>query len=341
MEAKLALKKGIDFLKEHQFHNGQFACYFYNYNQGNGFYAFESNTFATSIIALCLLACREEDHVNEILDKADNFILYQKMGLGVWCYSSKCNIAYKYCPPDVDTTSIVSSYLEERNKLDFNNKEVFRLNVSKNGLLYTWMHFNPKAFFKRDTRWIFLRPFKRLNNTLKFYATFDMPINDVNFPININVLHYLGPSKLTQPIIDLMVKNISELNDFNGFKWYKEHSIVLYFISKCYKYNITDLENVRLILIKKTETRIEKTTIHKMTPLDLSFYISALQNLNCKNHDLITKLVNQLIILQMPNGSWEKIPLYGGYYGHWESEEITTAFAVEALAKYLRSFKNA
>ena len=62
--------------------------------------------------------------------------------------------------------------------------------------------------------------------------------------------------------------------------------------------------------------------------------------------------VSRLLLLQQPNGSWPGAPLYhggrarlpGGAFApvhpdtpHWGSEALTTAFAVEALARFVQA----
>lgn len=329
-----SINGGIHYLKEHQFHNGQFPSYMYCTNFEHPFYLYESNTFTTGLIVQCLLEFKDNDVVRDMLDKADYFLIHQKMHYGLWQYLSRDNLAFPITPVDIDTTSIVSDYLTQRGKSDyFENLDSFRLFKNREGLFKTWIYSDLKMLFNEQTRRFLFRYYRRYFSAKKFYKQFHMGPNDVSMPINWNVLHYLGKCELTQPIINKTVELVNNNVDFNSFRWYRYNYISLYFLCRNFRHDIIEFEALKPVLINVILGNLSNGQFEDLNELAVSMYLSSLIRLNYSGPE-IDELAFKIVSFQQANGSWKLCEVFGADFGEFLSESMTTVIAIESLSLY-------
>lgn len=340
-----AIEKGISFLAEHQFHHGEFCVY-----MGEGDYLEkwcipDSTTFTSAMIGTLLLPLKEDPTVENMLKKIVPFLQYQKMRGGVWNYFTKWHKLFSICPPDIDSTVCISSFLKDMNAPFPDNISMLLANRNKKGLFYTWftMRFSLNKY-KGVTYWkLILRELKHPIKSMMLWRKGLCKRTDIDIVVNANVLFYLGFNKYTAPIINLLVKTINEEKENSCDKWYKNPFEAYYFISRNYKNGITELDLVRNLITERILASAQDDGRLGISPLDTALGISTLINFNYTNHYVLDKSTDYLIKNQAANGSWRIEALCGSGYVSpvvWGSEELSTAVSLEALALY-RKYKAA
>lgn len=328
-----ALEKGISFLHEHQLPNGEFVCYYAPDETMREWTVPDSTVFPTAVIASCLLSLNSVPKVKEILDNAVTFLTYQMMYGGVWNFFTKWNPLFSYSPADLDDT-VFASYVLKTLNVDFpDNRSIILQNRSKEGLFFTWVvtRLNSKA-----ASWkIVARELKRPLKSLIFWFKHEGGRNDIDVVVNANTLFYLGATEETKPVINYLLQVLYNNEEEHSDKWYKDAGLFYYFLSRNYV-KIKELEPAKLIIINR---------INLMVNVDGSFGKSAFSNalailtlINFNQHDeSLSKAVQSLLQAQDEFGSWRRnIFFYSGPSKTvgWGSEEITTAFCIQALASY-------
>jgi hypothetical protein len=69
------------------------------------------------------------------------------------------------------------------------------------------------------------------------------------------------------------------------------------------------------------------------TPLSTALAASVLQTF-APDSPALVKAIEYILGRQQNDGSWEACPFYCGEREFWGSEELTTAFCIEVLARY-------
>jgi hypothetical protein len=137
----VSIAKGIDFLEEHQLHNGEFINYFSTSEDLTKNCINYSITYATSFACHSLSFLSKNDKVKKIISKASDF-LYSQLYYGVWNYSANYHHLYNLVPFDVDSTSLAATAV--LNALggysgDTVTAKLLLANRDKKGLFYTWI----------------------------------------------------------------------------------------------------------------------------------------------------------------------------------------------------------
>jgi hypothetical protein len=160
---------------------------------------------------------------------------------------------------------------------------------------------------------------------------------DVDAVVNANVLFYLGRRVGTQAVIDHLLQVLRADGEASCDKWYDNAFAIWYFFSRALR-GITT-EAGELIAAKVRAARPANA---------LESALAACAALNAGERPAIEALLTQ----QLASGAWPAAPLYHGGRRrrrdgsfdaphpdtpHWGSEELTTAFCIEALARSLET----
>jgi hypothetical protein len=161
----------------------------------------------------------------------------------------------------------------------------------------------------------------------------------VDAVVNANILYYLGKRKETDAIIHHLIHVIKENKEDDCDKWYRSTLIVYYFISRNIPAGISELKEIQPELIKRILSKSLKNGSFGDSELETAVAISSLIFLKYHGPE-VEHGINHLIKTQSERGNWKR---WGVYFSGkkklqcWGSEELTTAFCLEALALYENS----
>lgn len=332
-----AVINGVNYLHQHQFPNGEFCIYISGDDPMTGGCTPDSNVFPTAIISHCLLPLSAMPQVDEMLEKSARF-LYDQMGWGAsWNYYTKYHALRSICPSDVDDTCYAAAFLSAR-KVDFPEAATRPLvlsNRNKEGLFYTWFTFRLRWNTNRDY-WRLVKP--ELKQPLKsfiFWLKNECGRYDVDGVVNANVLYFLRDTEVTQPVIRFLLQIIADKKEDDCDKWYRNPLSVYYFISRNYDAGIRKLEPARQPVIDRILAKAQQDGRLGSTVLDTALAACTLLNFHYKG-EALDRAIAFLLATQRETGEWERWRLYGGPSMSigWGSEELTTGFCLEALARY-------
>lgn len=319
-QINIALERGIDFLKQNQLPYGEFRTYL-SLDKGMTSSTFDSSPFVTALV-LYALRFVPESQVRGIKQKAAQFLASEAEKGEVWRYCSSRNPNHKRLPPDLDCIACVASALRNHYspllyKLLFgSNTQLILNNRNEQGLFYTWLGSLPAG-------------------------------NDVDSVVNANVLFYLDDSKKTQAVSDYLNQIVLKDQEEGSYPYYLNNLTLHYFISRAYVEGVSSLKPSQDAIITKTISRQENGDMNR------AMAICTLLNYQYNDTAFVDPEINRLLASQGEDGSWSKAAFYRGCFwsedegknGHWQpcywgSEELTTAFCLEALGKYKLSYSS-
>jgi hypothetical protein len=334
-----SILKGVKYLYDHQYPNGEFCCYIGNEDEMKMCIT-HSNVFPTSLISQSILHLRYLPEVNQILEMAAAFLQYQSMRAGVWNNFTILNPLFPICPPDVDNTACASKVLQELNKGFQPNEEILLANRNKSGLFYTWFTFRPSLVPIKDFWLLNLRALKRPLSYLLFWRKTEAGRYDIDAAVNANVLFYLGWNEKTAPIVPYLLDIIDREKEGDCDLWYRNPFIIYYFISRNYEAGVQQLEPAKEKMIERLLKTAQNNGAFGDGVLDTALGIITL--INCGYYSpVLDAAVQYLTGQQQSSGGWIRWAVYYGgpkkrlCYG---SEEMTTGFCLEALSLYRKKF---
>jgi hypothetical protein len=159
--------------------------------------------------------------------------------------------------------------------------------------------------------------------------------SDVDMAVNANVILYLGENERTPAACKELTKIIIENSEGNASKFYSDTLAFYYILSRAYFYGARSLEQAAALVPERIARR-QKTDGSFGNALRTA--LAACSLLNCGQAEAagLREAVRHIAATQAADGSWPRAALYSGpnkvaWFG---SEELTTAFCVEALARY-------
>lgn len=335
-ELSKSIERGINYLFEHQYPNGEFCCYYAPDDKMKEWCVPDSTVFPAALISACLLPMRNYPQAEKILSSAASFLNYQVMEGGVWNFFTKWNPLFKLSPADADDT-VFASYVLKSLKIDFqDNTAILFGNRNSKGLFYTWFVLRP-TFNTSKTYWkTMARELKRPLNSLLFWLKHECERNDVDAVVNANILFYFGIREETKSIVPYLLNLVANNTAANNDHWYKNPFTFYYFLSRNYK-TVAALEPARKTVIERICNTLNDDGSFGDSIMDNALAISTL--INFGYHDaILTKAVQLLISSQTESGCWERnIFFYAGNSKAvgWGSEEIVTAYCLEAIHSYM------
>jgi hypothetical protein len=330
-----AVSKGVSYLKQHQFPNGEFCCYIGHEDSMKDTVP-DANNFPTSLICYSLLKLAYLPEVTQILQLSASFLQFQSMRAGVWNNFTMAHKYFKICPADVDNTACASIFLRAFKREYVANEEILLCNRAKSGLFYTWYTFRPNTVWNKDYWILLLREFRFPLSTYLFWTKNEPEKNDIDGAVNANVLFYLGEKESTAPIINYMINIIADQKENDCDKWYRNPFTIYYFFSRAFHSGIPSLEPVKNPIIQRIIDNANENGSLGKSVLDTALGIISLIKLDYQGR-ILKDAVQYLLTSQQQYGEW---PRWGLYYGGpkqdqcYGSEEITTGFCLEALALY-------
>ena len=333
-----AINRGVQYLYHHQFPNGEFCAYVANDAPMQLWTATDSTVFPTALISAALLSLEELPKVDEILKKATFFFECQMHKGGVWNHFTNRHSLRALCPFDVDDTACVSAVFRDRgiNWPLPSNVPLLLANRSSNGLFYTWYVLRFRWIQNRTYWRICLKEALHPVKSFFFWRTGEARRADIDAVVNANVLYYLGESQHTKPIIQYLIRIIEEHREDNCDTWYRNPYAVYYFMSRNHYVGCHGLDPIKAPIIERILQSAKPDGSLGENLLDTA--LAACTLLNFRHHSpMLKQAIQHLISKQRDTGEWERWILYWGgpkLLLGWGSEELTSAFCLEALSRY-------
>lgn len=331
-----AIEKGIAYLFQHQYPNGEYCCYMAPDTAMQEWSVPDTTVFPAALIMCSLSILKGNPKVDGMQERSAGFLQYQSMRGGVWNHFTKWHQLFPFCPPDVDNTVYASKALQLLGKEYMDNHALLLANRNSKGLFYTWYALRPNKVWNKTFWMLLLREFKHPVTSFFFWRRNECTRYDIDGVVNANVLFYLGLNEDTKPIIPFLLNIIEQHKEDDCDKWYRNPITFYYFLSRNFNTGIPELDTCkaevisRILSIAKEDGSIGESALE--TALSLSVLI------NSGHQSAVTEhAANYLIRTQTPTGEWARYALF--YSGPkremcWGSEELTTAFCLEALKKY-------
>lgn len=333
-----SISKGLDYLYHHQYPNGEFCVYISGDDAMQKWSYPDSNIFASALIGSCLLYLKDFPKAEEILNKMAVFLRYQMGRGGTWNHYTNQHSLRSLCPQDVDDTACVSFFLEKRN-ITFpkaHNSSLLLANRKGDGTFYTWFTLRPQLNLNKTYWRLALKECLHPLKSFFFWRRMECGRFDVDVVVNANVLYYLGDTEGTQPVIKLLLDTIADHKENSCDKWYRNSFSVYYFISRNYYAGISKLEPVKKPITERILSKVNNDGSIGESIADTAFAVCSLLNLNFKGNEL-AKAVHFILRSQKETGEWARRRIYYGgpkKITGFGSEELTTAFCLEALERY-------
>lgn len=326
-----AITRALDFLERSQLGDGSFAVMTSVDPAMTTGCTPDPSVFPTALIAQSLGGVPA---AAGLLGRALDFLTAEQDKHGLWRHWTGAHPYCRQLPPDLDDTCCASHALQAGGRSPPKNREILLANRQRRGLFQTWVtpRLRPVASV---VHWRATLPQLLHAPTLAlFFRRTSARPDDVDAVVNANTLHYLGLSEATRPVADHLLDILRRNREGHCDKWYENPFAIWYFFSRALHGAVPEASEIII-------GRLDAARPENM----LETALALLTRLNCGDRpggDAITALLAG----QMTSGAWPRAALYHGGRRrlgdgsfapphpdtpHWGSEELTTAFCIQAL----------
>lgn len=311
-EADESLRRALGYLRAHQLPHGEFATYVANdpgYREG---VRLDSAVFGTTFVLWALHFVRDLG-VDDLASRALDFLEAEVGEAGIWGYWSTHN--EKVICPDLDDTSCVSHALQLWGRTVPDNRDIFLDNRNEAGRFRTWIR-RPLRQPKQDQRTM-------------WPAFNDAQMEEVDCVVNSNVLLYLGHDAQTDDAVTYLRGMVEQQRALDQDVYYLTPLAFPYALSRATYGGVQALSSCRdPVLAQMMQHRRPDGSFGD--PLATGLAACTMLNFGV-DHDILGPTLGALRGMQRDDGAWDRVPFFTG--PHCGSEEITTAFAIEALGR--------
>lgn len=299
----------------------------------------DPSVFPTALMAQSLAFAPD---AASLVQRAAAFVTAQMGKYGLWKHWTHDHPHVKQLPPDLDDTCCASVVMRNSGRPFPDNHALLLANRDKRGLFYTWM--TPRA------RWSGLAHLKvtlpQLRHGFTLYLFFkhtSATPADVDAVVNANALFYLGDFEGRELVVDHLLGILRQGSESFCDKWYDNPFVVWYFLSRA-------LAGVAPEAGELITQRL--ASANPTNALESALAICCLMDWQQASVD---DRIAALLALQLDTGLWPCAPLYHGGRlrqadgsfaaphpdtPYWGSDELTTAFCIEALSRWLKEFSS-
>lgn len=330
-----ALEAALAFLASRQLPGGEFPVLAWDPYIPGGQMT-DPSVFPTAVIAWSLSFCPEAE---PLCVRARHFLEGEMDRHGLWRHWSRANPRHRELPPDLDDTSCAASFLAKRGSKPLPNRSILLANRDRSGLFHTWIVPRPQWRGARHLR-VTLPQLKHLPTLWLFFRNTAAAPGDVDAVVNANCLHYLGDFEGRRAVVDHLLAVLADGRESVCDKWYDNPFVVRYFLSRA----LAGAGDEALEIL-----RGRMASQRPSSGLETALAICAWFNCGLEPPE---GLMDSLLSAQLGSGAWPLAAFYtggrarlpDGTFGEtrpdmtrWGSEELSTAVAVEALGRALRS----
>jgi hypothetical protein len=332
--AREALDKALAFLDRAQLPSGEFRVVTSLRRDMAGDCEPDPSIFPTALVAHALSFAPEAAAMKQ---RALAFLLTQRDRHGLWRHWTTDHPFFRQLPPDMDDTSCVSAALAAAGSTEVADPMLLLANRNRDGMFLTWIM--PRA------RWtglahlrVTLPQLRHLATLWFFFKKTSAAPGDVDAGVNANCLHYLGDFPGHERVVARLVDILRRDGEADADKWYENPFVLWYFFARALGSRSAE---GRDLLLAKLDAAAPANA------LELALSVAARRYCEATPRE---SLISALIAAQSPDGSWPRAPVYFGGRErrrdgslapahpdtpHWGSEELTTGFSIEALARSL------
>lgn len=325
-ELEQSLVQAIEFLTDNQLEDGEFPTYSNDAQSET-----DSSPFVTALVlySLSFLAWDNfQNKVKSVTDQGLKFLVREMEQGGLWRYWSSKNKRHAQIPPDLDDICCISHLLKLNNLSIPKNRSIILGNRDRVGLFYTWVV--PRSLQSLSLNIITIG--KALSHSDQLWQLTNK--DDVCCVVNANVLLYLGETLQTEQSLEYVIDTVLSGKEEERSAFYNHKLSFYYMLSRAYFNGVTSLNVVKTPII---------TQIGNLQQADGSYgneLLTALAICTLINFNYVVpsldKAIQFLLNAQQSDGSWPRIPMYGGQLdkNFFGSAALTTGFCIEALARY-------
>jgi hypothetical protein len=295
-----AVDRALEFLVSAQLRHGEFKAYGCADHDLRGKRHFDSSPFATSLVVLSLRFVNDL-RAASMIDRAVAFLSREMIGEGLFRYYSSRNP--KHIPFDLDDTVCASLALRDAHPLIAWGANLERIiaNRDPGGRFYTWLDIPPAS-------------------------------NSIDAVVNTNVICYLGQRFETRAACQYVVDLVRQHRERGSYRYYLSDLALYYGMSRAYAHGVESLGEARDAVVEKIE-RLRRSDGSFGDELATAWAICVLLCFKDGRDAALDEALAFLECRQEGNGSWRALAAYRGPAPYYGSEELTTAFCLEALAR--------
>lgn len=330
-----SLERGVGFLHERQLPSGEFTCYLSTDPTLRADRRADSSPFPTALIAYSL-GFVGSPRARTMLDRAVTFLRSEMEGPGMWRYWTRAHPHHSVIPADLDDVACASFVLRRQGVPFPSNEALILANRDRRGRFHTWVA--PRVPLPRSPAWwrVALWQWSNPPKAYYFWKLNECAPGDVDGVVNANVLLYLGERRETLAASDYLAEILRDGREDDCDKWHLNRFTFYYVVARAHQAGVSSLGALREEIVRRITQRARPDGAIGDTELDTALAACALLAWESSPPEL-ERAVAHLLARQGQDGGWPATMMwYGGpkRYCGWGSEELTTGFCLEALARY-------
>ena len=295
-----AIERGLAFLADRQLPSGELATY--RDEAGASDLVHDASPYVTALVAYSLDFC-DAPAARAITERTLGFLSATMEPGGLWRFHRRSGDDDSLdVPLDVDDSACVAWVLRRHGVALPDNRPTLLAHRDPQGRFYTFL--------------------------------FSAYPNDVGGVINAHVLLYLGDGPHAQPVVDYLADIVQRGAESGCDAWYPSAIVFHWALSRCAHAAIRGIEALREPAVAKVLASASPDGWSGRDALDTALAALALHNWRSRDPAL-QAACGALLASQRPDGGWPRGVLFVGHRNGrtWGSEELTTGFCVEALAR--------
>jgi hypothetical protein len=343
-----ALGRAVAFLRGAQLPHGEFRSLIGSDMQMSNA-EFDSSPFVTTFVVYALSQIDGEPAA-DVAERALDFLEREMEFGGVWRYYS--SLQYKHCriPPDLDDTACATYALRSGGRAVPDNGWIVRHCRDASGRFLTWvvhkpgLAWTPRFWFVRTVgamqaelaRRAAPRPKTAIDPGLLTTRRDPIAADDVDPVVNANVILLLGECKETAPAVQYLIELIRAGPPARFSLYYQDVLALYYMVARAHQHSAPALAVLGDKIADEVVSR-QHSDGSFGNPLSTALAASALLTF-APQAPVLRGAVASILRWQRDDGAWDMRPFYCAPPDFfWASDELTTAFCIEVLARYRKS----
>jgi malonyl CoA-acyl carrier protein transacylase len=300
---------------------------------------FDSSVFVTALVCIALQQVGPD--ASPLIARAVAFIEREREWGGLWRYYSSKNFKHLRVPPDLDDTCVASLALQLRGRGSPANRATILSNRDATGRFGTWIIRRPTTPTRvRLVRWVGELVARRktppappdVRGNPRFAEPRDqVAVDEIDPVVNANAVAYLGDGHETAAATAYL-RSLASQGLTASSHYYSNPLALACAMSRAIDAGVTSLADTSPRVIEAVRRHLDVGE-SALTPLTAGLGVAAHCTL-APPDAVIARAVHFLLESQQADGSWRREVFYNGAKEFWGSEELTTAMALEALARY-------